>query len=98
MGGWFADVIVGYFITLFRIVSRIVRARRSEGCYRVGLNIAEGMGFSWTSVSFGNHTYRFDFPLAQPQTNDSINLMITREYPRANLDAFSRNTRIKRPQ
>jgi Protein of unknown function (DUF3592) len=31
MGGWFADVIVGYFITLFRVVSRILRARRSKG-------------------------------------------------------------------
>jgi RHS repeat-associated protein len=66
--------------------------------YRVGLNVAEGMRFSWTSVSFGNQTYRFDFPLAQPETNNAINLMITREYPRANLDVFSRNTRIKRPQ
>jgi hypothetical protein len=28
MGGWFADVIVGYFITLFRILARILRARK----------------------------------------------------------------------
>jgi hypothetical protein len=31
MGGWFADVIVGYFITLLRIISRILRTRRSKG-------------------------------------------------------------------
>ena len=40
MGGWFADVFVGYFITLFRIASRIVRARRSEGWPEIAATVS----------------------------------------------------------
>jgi hypothetical protein len=66
--------------------------------YRVSLSVAEGMGFSWTETAFGQNAYRFTLPPAQPGTNNAINAMITREYPRANLDVFSRNTRINKQQ
>ena len=40
MGGWYADVIVGYFITLLRIVARILRARRSKGWREITATVA----------------------------------------------------------
>jgi hypothetical protein len=40
MGGWYADIIVGYFITLFRIVVRILRARRSKGWHEITATVA----------------------------------------------------------
>ena len=64
MGGWFADVIVGYFVTLFRIVSRIARARRSEGWPEITATVSgascQTSFYLPRPVAEIIYTYRFD--------------------------------------
>ena len=64
MGGWFADVIFGYFVTLFRIAYRIVRARKSEGWPAITATVT---GASCQTSSYMRrpiaeivYTYRFE--------------------------------------
>jgi len=49
MAGWFADVVVGYFITLFRIVARILRGRKSKGWHEITATVS---GASCQSSSY----------------------------------------------
>ena len=64
MGGWFADVIVGYFITLFRIVARILRARRSKGWREITATVAgtscQTSSYMPRPVAEIVYTYRID--------------------------------------
>jgi hypothetical protein len=49
VGGWFADVFVGYFVTLYRIVGRILRARKSKGWHEITATVS---GASCQSSSY----------------------------------------------
>jgi predicted SprT family Zn-dependent metalloprotease len=40
MGGWFLDVIVGYFIALLRILARNLRARKSRDWREITATVA----------------------------------------------------------
>jgi hypothetical protein len=64
MGGWFADVIVGYFITLFRIVSRILRARRIKGWREITATVSgascQTSSYMPRPVAEIVYTYRLD--------------------------------------
>ena len=64
MGGWFADVFVGYFITLFRIISRLVRARRSEGWPKIAATVSgascQTSSYMPRPVAEIVYTYRFE--------------------------------------
>jgi hypothetical protein len=40
MGGWFADILVGYFITLFRIVAPSLRACKSKGRHEITATVS----------------------------------------------------------
>jgi hypothetical protein len=64
MGGWFADVFVGYFITLFRMVARSLRARKSKSWHEITATVS---GASCQSSSYMPrpvaeivYTYRFN--------------------------------------
>jgi len=68
--------------------------RTEFDAYRVTGNIAEGLGYStWTETFGKNTTYSFSLPLTQ-NSNGAIGSMIKREYPGYNLHAFQRNTRL----
>jgi len=40
MAGWYMDVIVGYFVTLFRILTRILRVRKSKGWHEITATVS----------------------------------------------------------
>jgi hypothetical protein len=63
-GGWFADVIVGYFITLFKICARLLRSRNSKGWRETSATVAGAtcqMSFYMPRpVAEITYTYRID--------------------------------------
>ncbi len=64
MGGWFVDVIVGYFITLFRILVRIRRASKSKTWREVTAAVAgascQTQAYAPRPVAEITYTYRID--------------------------------------
>lgn len=64
MGGWFVDVIVGYFITLFRILARIRRASKSKTWREVTATVAgancQMQSYAPRPVAEIAYTYRID--------------------------------------
>ena len=61
--------------------------------YRVEASIGEGMGNSNMEISVGKRDYNFSLPM-KPVDSVRMWLMIRHEYPKYNMDAFYRNTRI----
>jgi RHS repeat-associated protein len=64
--------------------------------YRVEASIGEGLGAGSMGLSFGKRDINFSLPL-NAAGSAAIGAMIRRQYPKYNLDAFSRNTKITRP-
>ena len=64
MGGWFVDVFVGYFVTLFRIVARILRTRRSKGWREITATVSgassQTSSYMPRPVAEIVYTYRLD--------------------------------------
>jgi len=64
MGGWFVDVIVGYFITIFRILARIWRTNRSKGWREVTATICgatcQTQSYAPRPIAEIVYTYRVD--------------------------------------
>jgi RHS repeat-associated protein len=64
--------------------------------YVVSSHIAEGLGYSTYDVGFGNRNYPlFNSAWSRDAQNLAINTIINKEYPKNQLDAFSRNTKPK---
>lgn len=64
MGGWFVDVIFGYFITLFRILARIRRTNRSKAWREVTATICgatcQTQSYAPRPIAEIVYTYRVD--------------------------------------
>ena len=64
MGGWFVDFIVGYFITLFRILARIRRTNRSKAWREVTATICgatcQTQSYAPRPVAEIDYTYRVE--------------------------------------
>jgi RHS repeat-associated protein len=63
--------------------------------YRVENSIAEGFGATSINYSWGKRSYDFALPLTLKGLAN-VDVMIKREYPLYNLDAFSKNTKMRR--
>jgi Protein of unknown function (DUF3592) len=63
MGGWFVDIVVGYLITLFRIISRSVRALRSKDWHEASAVVSgascQSQAYMPRPVAEIVYTYRF---------------------------------------
>jgi len=64
MGGWVLDVFVGWFITLYRIVARSIRARQTKEWRAVRAVISStgfrGEAYMPRPVSLIAYTYRYE--------------------------------------
>jgi len=63
----------------------------------VGNNVAYGLGATSMNYTWGKHAYTIPLPLSQYGL-DLTEIMIKRQYPSYNLDAFSKNTKMTRFQ
>jgi RHS repeat-associated protein len=68
-----------------------------QDAYRVGNNVAYGLGVVSLDYTWGKHVYTIPLPLSQYGL-DLTDVMIKRQYPLYNLDAFSKNTKMTRFQ
>jgi RHS repeat-associated protein len=68
-----------------------------QDAYSVGNNVAYGLGAISINYTWGKKIYTIPLPLSQ-YGRDLTEVMIKRQYPLYNLDAFSRNTNMKRFQ
>jgi RHS repeat-associated protein len=64
--------------------------------YQVTGSILEGLGAPTMTFPWPDRSYTFFLPLSP--TSSTLTKMIKNEYPKYNLDAFNRNTKIPRPQ
>jgi hypothetical protein len=64
--------------------------------YQVEGTIAQGFGIPFLRYQWPDRTYGLFLPLSP--TSATLTKMIKSEYPRYNMDAFSRNTKLPRPQ
>jgi hypothetical protein len=73
------------------------RFQTERDAYAVGASIYEGLGYSAFYYQFGATRLVFSAP---PAATDGARtwLMLKQQYPRLENDAFSRNTRVSRPQ
>jgi hypothetical protein len=64
MGGWFLDVFVGWLITLYRIVTRSVRARKTKEWRAISAVISsaafQGEAYIPRPVALIAYTYHFE--------------------------------------